>query len=105
MPQSKKDIRKHFHAVCFHRDRYRCAFCKTQLFIEYDVHHITNRKEMPNGGYVKENGITLCPPCHLKAEKFHISKGYSWEPNMHPNDLYKLIGSTYELAVEKSKSL
>lgn len=68
---------------------------------------------MPNGGYVKENGISLCKnpihqdkqSCHLRAEKFHISGGKNWEPGLHPDDLYKLIGSSKELAIKASEQL
>lgn len=28
-----------------------------------------------------------------------------WEPNLHPDDLYKLIGSSKELAIKKSEKL
>ena len=55
------------------------------------------------GGYVKENGISLCPDCHQKAEVFHSTgtpvEGYS------PDDLYKKINSSYEKAVEASNKL
>ena len=60
---------------------------------------------MPHGGYVKENGITLCPDCHSKAEKWHKSGGVSWEPGYHPNELYAKIGSSYEMAVAASEKL
>lgn len=73
---------------------------------ELDAHHITDRSEMPNGGYVKENGITLCKDdCHMKCEKFHISGGLEWNEGMHPDDLYKKINSSLELAIEKSNEL
>ena len=59
---------------------------------------------MPNGGYVLENGITLCKdPCHLKAEQFH-STGIS-HLDYSPEDLYKVIDSNYEKAVEASKKM
>ena len=38
----------------------------------------------------------------MMAEKFHISGGSEWEKGMHPNDLYVIIGSSYDLAVKKS---
>jgi hypothetical protein len=41
----------------------------------------------------------------MKAERFHISGGVEWESNMHPEDLYKLIGSSKELAIEKSEKI
>ena len=70
-----------------------------------DAHHITDRNLMPNGGYVKENGISLCPPCHIYAENYHIHDGKMWSEGYHPNDLYAKIGSSYEKAVEASKKL
>lgn len=66
------------------------------------------------GGYVKENGITLCKyneegleegSCHMMAEKFHISDGQEWEEGMHPDDLYKMIGSSKEVAIKVSEKL
>ena len=70
---------------------------------ELDAHHVTDRREMPNGGYVKENGISLCPECHEKAEVFHSTgtpvEGYSVD------DLYNKINSNYEKAVEASNKL
>ena len=68
-----------------------------------DAHHITDRNLLPNGGYVAENGISLCPDCHQKAEEFH-STGIAHTGYAH-DDLYKVINSTYELAVEASKKL
>lgn len=50
---------------------------------------------MPNGGYVKENGISLCDienGCHMKAEMNEYTSDY----------LYELINSNYELAYKKS---
>lgn len=60
---------------------------------------------MPSGGYVKENGISLCPECHLKAERFHISGGEEWEAGFHPNDLYVKINSSKVLAIVASERL
>lgn len=116
---SKKDIRRNFRDNTFDRDDYCCKLCGNGPVYEapesvFDAHHITDRSEMPNGGYVKENGITLCKynqeglekdSCHMKAEKFHITEGIEWEPGMHPNDLYKLIGSSKEAAIKASEKL
>lgn len=107
----KKDVRKNFKSAVFKRDNYTCRKCYFTYGInnsdEYlDAHHITDRNEMPNGGYVPENGISLCKDeCHMKAEKFHISGGQEWEPGMHPDDLYKLIGSSKEEAIKESEKL
>ena len=65
-------------------------------------------------GEIQFNGITLCKynaeggeenSCHMKAEKFHISGGKEWEPGMHPDDLYKIIGSSKEIAIKASEKL
>ena len=52
-----------------------------RLAAAQDSHHITDRKEIINGGYVLENGISLCSACHWKAEQYHITgeaaHGYS----------------------------
>ena len=120
MSKKKNDIRKKFKAEVFERDNYTCMVCglgeslpngfKGNPSEYFDAHHITDRSKMPNGGYVKENGITVCKEplfagtsCHMRCEKFHITEGKIWEPNLHPNDLYRLIGSSYEEAVEMSE--
>jgi hypothetical protein len=84
-----------------------CSFKTTKERAEEDLdcHHITDRHELPGGGYVKENGISLCEQCHIKAEKFHISGKTEWESGFHPDDLYKKIGSSYEKAVQASERL
>jgi hypothetical protein len=67
---------------------------------ELDAHHIVNRNDMPNGGYVKENGITLCKVgenCHLKAEE--AQEGFDAET------LFRLIGSSQQKAERASERL
>jgi len=103
MSSRKKQIRQDFRDAVFKRDGHQCVFCSIK--VDLDAHHITDRNEMPNGGYVRENGITLCTEHHMLAEKFHISGGTEWHPDMHPNDLYKKIGSSKELAIEASQRL
>lgn len=58
---------------------------------------------MPNGGYVKENGITVCEEHHMMAEEYH-STGTAL-PGFHPDDLYKVIGSSKEEAYRASLRL
>ena len=98
---TKKLIRQAFRDAVFRRDRFTCKFCNVKQ--DLDAHHITDRSLMPNGGYVKQNGITLCPQHHLEAELFHITEGREWTPGMHPDDLYKMIGSSHTLAVEAAR--
>ena len=107
----KKKIREKFRNEVFTRDKFACRKCgKKQSEVKLDAHHITDRSLMPNGGYVKENGISLCDTgemdsCHMKAETYHISGGDKWDKGWHPDDLYELIGSSHEKAVEASEKL
>jgi len=99
----KKQIRKAFREACLTRDGNVCKCCPVKT--DLAVHHITDRNEIARGGYVKQNGITLCPDCHMKAERYHDTNGKSYVPTFHPNDLYELIGSSYEEAVAASERL
>lgn len=118
----KKQIRKKFKEGVFKRDNFTCRVCGFKMEGSYDYfdsHHITDRSLMPNGGYVKENGITVCKDngylnlmngefidsCHMKCEKYHITNGNEWNDNLHPNDLYEIIGSSYKYALEMSEKL
>ncbi len=68
-----------------------------EKLVDLDAHHITDRNAMPNGGYVKENGIALCDDgCHRLAEVYHQT-GTS-HPDFSPADLYRKIGSTFDEA-------
>jgi hypothetical protein len=82
----------------YERDNWNCRVCKGGGVL--DAHHITDRNLLPNGGYVKENGITLCADCHIKAEIFH-STGTAIE-GFSPEDLYLMIRSSYKIAYEAS---
>ena len=103
---NKKEIRNKFKTSVFKRDG-KCMICNEPIKGDnMDAHHITDRNEMPNGGYVLENGITVCKDrCHMNCEVFHVSNGKSWTMGCHPDDLYKLIGSSKELAINKSEKL
>lgn len=112
---TKKLVRQNFRNAVLSRDKHKCVVCgesappvgappaSEQWYL--DPHHITDRNELPNGGYVLENGITLCPFCHQKAEKYHSSGHTEFEPGFHPDDLYKLIRSSYAKALAASKRL
>lgn len=124
---SKADLKKWrvaFRKAVLERDGYKCKVCGVPGTDEtLDPHHITPREKMPNGGYCAENGITLCKGeegCHKKAEGYLIWEGaldaqygdpgfvrYAMEPlrDFSPEALYKLIGSSYEKAVEAAEKL
>ncbi len=104
MSADKKRTRQEFRDAVFKRDGNKCRCCGWSLFqdgVQLDAHHITDRNLLSNGGYVKENGISLCPGCHEKAEVFH-STGTAL-PGWSPDDLYAKIGSSRELAEAISK--
>lgn len=108
----KKDVRAAFRAAVFTRDRYTCVVCGRRWtpadadpsLGRINAHHVTDRHEFPNGGYVAANGVTVCDggadSCHMKCEQFHISGGTSCVVGLHPNDLYRKIGSSLDAALE-----
>ena len=97
----KKKIRQNFRTSVFERDEHTCRKCGAEN-VDLDAHHITDRNKMPNGGYVKENGISLCDECHIKAEVWHSSNEEHCVEGFHPDDLYELIGSNEKDAFDAS---
>ena len=62
--------RQSFNEAVRKRDKDQCVMCKSPAS---EVHHIIERKLFVDGGYVMDNGATLCGDCHLKAEQTIIS--------------------------------
>lgn len=55
---NKKQIRSNFRKEVFERDQYKCICCGLQSSVEnckeeIDAHHISNRNDFKNGGYLK----------------------------------------------------
>ncbi len=106
---NKKELRNKFRESVLKRDGYKCKKCSTPgsyFGTRLDAHHICDRSIMPNGGYVVSNGVTLCDKdggCHMKAEAFYMGKEV--EIGFTPDELYLLIGSSYEQAVQDSEAL
>lgn len=113
---SKKNVRNKFRNEVLERDNYKCKMCG-DTNSKLDAHHITDRSLMPNGGYVIENGITLCDKpngCHWKAEMYHkYNLDELYRRNLthykyqeySPENLYKKINSSYDIAYKKSERL
>ncbi len=60
MKQEIKKLRKEFDRDCRQRDGNKCLTCG-RSDVKMSVHHITDRHDLPNGGYAMSNGITRCP--------------------------------------------
>jgi 5-methylcytosine-specific restriction endonuclease McrA len=99
---NKKQIRDEFRNAVFERDHNKCVVCDSKAV---DAHHITDRTELPAGGYVVENGVSLCAICHRLAEKYHQTLGKDWVAGFHPRDLYTKINSSYDIAYYASLKL
>ena len=63
--------RGNFRETCLKRDGYQCAICGSKN--DLVVHHIIERRLFENGGYFENNGISICPSCHIKCEQTLIS--------------------------------
>lgn len=98
----KHEVRAAFRNAVFLRDKNKCRKCDKPAV---DAHHIVDRHLMLKGGYVAENGISLCSKCHEQAEIFHRSNGMKLVAGFTPNDLFNIIGSSRENAEEACKRL
>ena len=104
MSRQKKQVRSDFRKAVFERDRYRCRVCGFGDADLLDAHHVMPREDMDGGGYVKENGISLCKQnkgCHEKAEEW--LKNGKGVKGFDPESLYRLIGSSLDLAIAASE--
>lgn len=100
--QNHKKWRKEFNAAVFERDKHKCRICGNPAA---DAHHITDRHELPNGGYVLSNGVSLCESCHIGAGPTEGPMGHFHPPLYTADFFYKMIGSSYEKALQDSKNL
>lgn len=122
-------MRQNFRDAVFKRDGYRCIVCgfessPQRAEHELDAHHVTPRERMPSGGYVRENGVSLCDPsktggklahgCHYKAEEVLKTIAEGFDPPQKPEDLwyayaperlYAAIDSSHAAAVTASEYL
>jgi len=105
MSSKKKAVRAAFRDAVFRRDGHRCVVCGA-TGVPLDAHHIHPREDMPNGGYVAANGVTLCDTedgCHAKAEA--VLQGRAEDAVYAPSALFKRIGSSLERAREDAARL
>ncbi len=71
--------RQEFRKKVFNRDNHKCVVCGKK---GQDAHHILERRLFTNGGYIPDNGVTVCSKCHIKSEQTLIS----------PQELRRLAG-------------
>lgn len=100
--QQERIWRAAFNQAVFKRDGHVCRICG-KAGDDLVAHHIFDRHDFPNGGYAPENGITVCPDCHWKAEDEH--RGFDPEPGYSRAELYALIGTTFDEAYEACERL
>lgn len=62
--------REKFRNSVFNRDGNKCVICQSSANA---AHHIMERRLFPDSGYYIDNGASLCPPCHIKAEQTILS--------------------------------
>lgn len=79
-------------------DKFVCMKCRKPLTPETAIaHRITDATNIPFSGFSVLNGITLCPDCTIKANRYHETRG-SGVSLYYPFDLYTLISSSFEAA-------
>jgi 5-methylcytosine-specific restriction endonuclease McrA len=103
--KAKQRFLDSFQDAVFKRDHNKCAHCGSADGITFFL--ISPRGEMPNGGYVLENAVTLCHDCYKRAKYFYGKMpDNAWRyPDHDPRELYKLIGSDFDMALEASLKL
>ena len=60
------NAREEFKKAVFSRDKGCCVLCSGT---PVTAHHIMDRKLFPDGGYVVDNGASVCDPCHVLCER------------------------------------
>lgn len=70
--------RKEFREQCLERDNHQCVIPWCTRSAD-DVHHIIERSEWNNGGYIINNGASVCNPHHRYAENNQIPPQAFWQ--------------------------
>jgi hypothetical protein len=92
--------RNEFREAVFERDHHECVVCGAPA---QDAHHITERRLWPDGGYILDNGVSLCGQHHLGAESTRITcrmlrslagiEKVVLPPHLHPDEEYDKWGN------------
>ncbi len=86
--------------LTFKRDNDKCVVCGN---VAQDAHHLLERRLWPCGGYFIDNLVSLCGPCHIKAETTELSveqlrefagiKKVVVPPHLYPDQIYDKWGN------------
>lgn len=97
---SKQQGRELFRNAVFTRDNHKCVICGAPAV---DAHHIMERRLWPDGGYIPENGASVCADCHILAEQTLVSPDELREkcgikivvlpPHLYPSEQYDKWGN------------
>jgi len=88
-----------FRNAVFERDSHKCVICD---FPAADAHHIMERRLFTDGGYYLDNGASLCPNCHIEAEKTIITVEHLLQktnshrilpPHLYDDEIYDKWGN------------
>lgn len=90
---SKTKIQKIFESSVFGRDEMLCRICDKIADV---AHQIISKNAFLNGGFVIENGISLCDDCCEKVKNVNGD-----DPIYGAFALYNKIGSSFLEAMEK----
>lgn len=74
---TKNITRKEFREQCFNRDNHTCVVPWCDEDAE-DAHHIIERAEWEDGGYIPQNGASVCEKHHRHAEENEIPPQAFW---------------------------
>jgi len=87
--KGRLEMNKYFDTIVSKRDGDVCRACGS----DNKIHAFHISSDLPNGGYVVENGILLCGDCRNKAKDGILTSDY----------LYSLIDSSKDAALAAYK--
>lgn len=97
---ARPHARDAFREGVFARDRHRCVACGAPAV---DAHHLIERRLFPDGGYILDNGVSLCAAHHrdaeattLSCEALRAAAGITrtiLPPHLHPDRRYDKWGN------------
>jgi len=99
--------RKKFRETCFDRDNNECIvpWCTEEAV---DAHHIAERELWKNGGYIPNNGVSVCEKHHRYAETNNIPPQSFWlwlslnNSNINPQKFEQWDDAEWDITIPDS---